>query len=53
MGRWYRVLVVTMAVAAILFTAAAAYAGAKLIDAERRLLSNQMLIRTVEEWWED
>lgn len=53
MERWHRVLVVTMAVAAILCTAAAVYAGVKLIDAEKRLLSNEMLIRTVEEWWEN
>lgn len=51
MGRWYRVLVVVMAMTAILCTLAAGYAGVRLIGAGKQMLSNEMLIREISEWW--
>lgn len=51
LGRWYRVLVVVMAMTAILCTLAAGYAGVRLIGAGKQMLSNEMLIREISEWW--
>lgn len=52
MKRWYRMLVVVMALAAVLCTSMAACAGVRMVEASRWLLSNEKLIRTVSEWVE-
>lgn len=53
MGRWYRVLVVATALAAILCTAAAGYAGVRVLGAGKQLLSNETLLREIDEWLEE
>jgi len=51
MNRWYRVLVASMALAAVLCTAAAAYACTRMVRVGNQLLSNEILIRAIQEWW--
>ena len=51
MKKWYRVLVSVMALAMIFCTTAAAYVCTRMVYAGEQLLSNEMLIRTIREWW--
>ena len=51
MERWYRILVTAMALAAAVCTAAAAYACTRMMRAGGQLLSNESLIRAIQDWW--
>ncbi len=51
MNRWYRIWVATMALAATVCTAAAVYACTRMVRAGGQLLSNETLIRAVQQWW--
>lgn len=51
MSRWYRVLVVSMALATVLCTSAAVYACTRMVNAGGQLLSNEALIRAIQELW--